>query len=134
MKRTKKERAVPGLSPRMAGALLMSVALSGCAAHGQYADNTASLPMDNATPAGPQLTAFLDNAAPGSAATLASSPWGANVAVYARERYFAASGRQCVHLDITRTAGPSSLDDGELACRVEGKGWYTQRLVTALIR
>ncbi|WP_162617872.1 DVU3141 family protein [Salinicola halophilus] len=119
---------------RLAGAALLVLALAGCAANGHQTGSGPSVPMDDATPAGPQLSAFLDSAATGSATTLATSPLGANVAIYARERYFAASGRQCVHLELTRTAGPSSLDDGALACRVAGNSWYTQRLVTALIR
>ncbi|WP_157956930.1 DVU3141 family protein [Salinicola aestuarinus] len=118
----------------LASIALMALILSGCAANAHRANSADSVPMDDATPANAQLAAFLDGAAPGSTVTLTTSPWGDNVAVYARDRYFAASGRQCIHLELTRTTAPASLNDGRLACRVSGKGWYTQRLVTALIR
>ncbi|WP_110648381.1 DVU3141 family protein [Salinicola peritrichatus] len=113
----------------------LAVALAGCAVPArQQLGDTASVAMNDATRVGPQLAAFLDNATTGSVATLASTPWGANVSVHARERYFAASGRQCVRLDVTRNVAPASLPSGEVACLVTGSGWYAQRLVTEIIR
>ncbi|WP_251978369.1 DVU3141 family protein [Salinicola avicenniae] len=114
---------------------LVVASMSGCAG-GYHPAQTSNgmVPMDNATPAGAPLNAFLDNAVVGSVATLPQSPWGANVSVHARERYFSASGRQCLHLDVTRNTAPASLGNGEVACLVPGQGWYSQRLVTDIIR
>ncbi|WP_157958548.1 DVU3141 family protein [Salinicola sp. CPA57] len=113
---------------------LMLTAASGCATSSQQRLDTAVAPMNEATPVNGPLSTFLDSAATGSVATLATSPWGANVSVHARERYFSASGRRCVRLDVTRNAAPAGLPVGEVTCLVPGKGWYAQRLVTEIIR
>ena len=113
---------------------LTLAAVSGCATSYQQRLDTAVVPMDDATPVNAELATFLDSAATGSVTTLATSPWGANVAIHARERYFSASGRRCVRLDVTRNAAPASLPAGEITCLVPGKGWYAQRLVTEIIR
>lgn len=116
-------------------AVLLTAALSGCAASSyQHADDGAAVPMSGATPVGASLSAFLDNAATGSVSTLAQTPWGPDVSVHARERYFAASGRRCMRLDVSRNRAPASLPIGEIACLIPGKGWYSQRLVTEIIR
>jgi len=111
---------------------LALVAVSGCATSQQRFDETAA-PMNGATPINGPLAGFLDGAAPGSVATLASTPWGANVSVQARERYFSAGGRRCVLVDVTRNAAPAGLPEGEVTCLVPEKGWYAQRLVTEII-
>ncbi|WP_239496244.1 DVU3141 family protein [Salinicola peritrichatus] len=85
--------------------------------------------MYGATPTGEQVSAFLDNATPGSIATFPKSPWGSNVSVIVQDRYFAASGRLCTHLDVAREGAPPSAQQAQLACLV-GDAWYTQRLVT----
>ncbi|WP_189443137.1 DVU3141 family protein, partial [Salinicola rhizosphaerae] len=94
----------------------------------------AAMPMSGGVPVSASLGAFLDNAATGSTTTLQQTPWGANVSVQVRERYFAASGRSCIRLDVARNVAPASLPSGEIACQVSGKGWYAQRLVTEIIR
>lgn len=113
---------------------LALAAVSGCATSQQHGDSMAAMPMDGATPVSGPLSSFLDSAAPGSVTTLASTPWGANVSIHARERYFSASGRRCLLLDVTRNTAPAGLPVGEVTCLVPEKGWYAQRLVTEIIR
>lgn len=120
---------------RWGAVALTLAAVSGCATPSQQRlGDMAVMPMNDATPVSGPLSGFLDSAATGSVATLASTPWGANVSVHARERYFSASGRRCVLLDVTRNAAPTGLPTGEVTCLVPGKGWYAQRLVTDIIR
>ncbi|WP_110677335.1 MULTISPECIES: DVU3141 family protein [Salinicola] len=118
----------------LAAALVLATGLAGCAAPGGRSGATDTLAMADATPAGPALSAFLERAPDGAVTTLAASPWGGNVTVYARERYFAASGHECLRLDVSRGAVPAALGSGEVACRVAARGWYTQRLVTEVVR
>ncbi|WP_110655856.1 DVU3141 family protein [Salinicola halimionae] len=113
---------------------LAIVAVSGCATSQQRTGDTAAMPMNGATPVSGPLASFLDSAAPGSVTTMATSPWGANVSIHARERYFSASGRRCLLLDVTRNVAPAGLPVGEVTCLVPDKGWYAQRLVTEIIR
>ncbi|WP_353979017.1 DVU3141 family protein [Salinicola endophyticus] len=118
----------------LAATLVLAAGLSGCAAPGGQPGAADTLSMADATPAGPALSAFLERAPDGAVTTLAASPWGGNVTVYARERYFAASGHECLRLDVSRGAVPAALGSGEVACRVAARGWYTQRLVTEVVR
>lgn len=104
-------------------------ALSGCATSGGgQGHNVGS--MRGATPVGQEVSTFLDNATPGSIASFQKSPWGSNVSVIVQERYFAASGRLCTHLDVARDGSTSVAQQSQLACLVQDQGWYTQRLVT----
>ncbi|WP_420853073.1 DVU3141 family protein [Salinicola corii] len=113
--------------------------------------------MRGGAPTGEEISSFLDNATPGSIATFQKSPWGSNVSVIVQKRYFSASGMICAHLDVAREgAVPSSTgatsqsgsapqsgvvpgsvanygQRAQVACLVQGKGWYTQRLVTQLL-
>lgn len=115
--------------------LAFAVTITGCAISTRQPSADASgVAMRDATRVGAQLAMFLDNATTGNVATLANSPWGSNVSVHVRERYFAASGRQCMRLDVTRSTAPASLPSGEVTCLVAGDGWYAQRLVTEIIR
>jgi len=113
---------------------LTIAATSGCATSYQQRLDTAVGPMNGATPVSGPLSTFLDNAATGSVVTLATSPWGPGVSIHARERYFSASGRHCIRLDVTRNAAPAGLPVAEVTCLVPGKGWYAQRMVTEIIR
>ncbi|GHB06935.1 DVU3141 family protein [Salinicola rhizosphaerae] len=110
------------------GALV--VTLAGCASQGGYPGSGVVGTMPGATPAGPQISSFLDNATSGSIASFPKSPWGSNVSVIVQDRYFAASGRLCTHLDVAREGTPQSAHRAQVACLVQDKGWYTQRLVT----
>nr|WP_298410336.1 DVU3141 family protein [uncultured Halomonas sp.] len=121
-------RAMTGL--RLAFASLCLVALAGCAAQGSMgngAQNIAS--MRGGTTVDSSLSQFLETASPGRVIQLQQSPWGSNVEVTAEERYYAASGRICVHLRVMRPAS-AALPQAQLACRDENQGWFTQRLVT----
>lgn len=123
-----------GISRWLALALMLA-AMSGCATSSQQRlDDAAVMPMNDATPITGPLATFLDGAATGSVTTLATTPWGANVSVHARERYFSASGRRCIRLDVARHVAPAGVPVGEVSCLVPGKGWYAQRLVTEIIR
>jgi len=112
------------------GALAVTVA--GCASQGHYGGNNVGT-MQGAAALGPEISRFLDNATPGSISAFTKSPWGSNVSVIVQERYFAASGRLCAHLDVARQGAPASAERAQVACLVDGDGWYTQRLVTQLL-
>ena len=116
----------------LAATLVLAAGLAGCAAPGGQPGAADTLAMADATPAGPALSAFLERAPDGAVTTLAASPWGGNVTVYARERYFAASGRLCAHLDVARESGVA-LHQAEVACLVKDNGWFSQRLVTQVL-
>nr|WP_298377999.1 DVU3141 family protein [uncultured Halomonas sp.] len=121
-------RAMTGL--RLAFASLCLMTLAGCAAQGSMsngAQNIAS--MRGGTAVDPTLDQFLETASPGRVIQLQQSPWGSSVEVTAEERYYAASGRTCVHLRVMRQAS-AALPQVQLACRDEDQGWFTQRLVT----
>ena len=108
-------------------------AITGCATQsGHYGSDTVAT-MQGAAATGPEISSFLDNATPGSIAAFPKSPWGSNVSLIVQDRYFAASGRLCAHLDVARKGAPQSADRAQLACLVEGSGWYTQRLVTQVL-
>ncbi len=130
----RKRRRVDGASRWLALALVVA-AMSGCATSSQqrFGDG-AVMPMNDATPVNGPLATFLDSAATGSVANLATTPWGPNVSIHARERYFSASGRRCIRLDVTRNVAPAGVPVGQVSCLVPGKGWYAQRLVTEIIR
>lgn len=123
-----------GRASRWLAVALVLAGASGCATSSQQRLDTAASPMNDASPVSGPLSTFLDSAATGSVTTLATSPWGANVSVHARERYFSASGRRCIRLDVTRNVAPAGVPVGEVTCLVPGKGWYAQRLVTEIIR
>lgn len=114
-----------------AGAL--AVTFSGCASQGHYGGNNVDT-MQGAAALGPEISRFLDNATPGSLSAFPRTPWGSNVSVIVQERYFAASGRLCVHLDIagnnTRENTRQNDQHAQVACLIKDSGWYTQRLVT----
>ena len=141
------------------GLLAMTVvlygALSGCATSGGSQGHNVGT-MRGGAPTGEEISSFLDKATPGSIATFQKSPWGSNVSVIVQKRYFSASGMICTHLDVAReddaSTGTSATQTGtarqggavpgsavqygqraQVACLVEGKGWYTQRLVTQLL-
>ena len=116
---------------RLAIATFLLAALVGCAAQGT-AGNTNVAAMQGATPAGPALSTFLDNAIPGSVIQVAQSPWGPDVGIMVLERYFAASGRTCIQLNVLGST-PTSLRQTRLACQVDGQGWFAQRLVTDVL-
>lgn len=130
-------------------------ALSGCATSG-HSQGVNVGTMRGGAPTGEEISRFLDNATPGSIATFQKSPWGSNVSVIVQERYFSASGMICTHLDVARdgavSTDTSAMQTGaarqggavpgstaqygqraQVACLVEGKGWYTQRLVTQIL-
>ena len=112
---------------RVTGALLVALIISGCATTPSPergaaislvgADNAKTLPDDFAN--------FLEEAHAGAIRELASSPWGEDVEVTAGPAYFAASGRVCRPLTITRG---EEVQNG-LACRGES-GWVKQRLLS----
>ncbi|WP_416221189.1 DVU3141 family protein [Salinicola sp. LHM] len=114
-----------------AGALV--VTFSGCASQGHYNGNNIGT-MQGAAVLGPEISHFLDNATPGSLSAFPRTPWGSNVSVIVQERYFAASGRLCVHLDIARNNAEEDVlqnsQNPQVACLIKDSGWYTQRLVT----
>lgn len=115
------------------GRLLVATAIvgfmAGCASQSHYGGNNVGT-MQGAAAVGPEISSFLDNATSGSIAAFPKSPWGSNVSVIVQDRYFAASGRLCTHLDVAREDAPQSARQAQLACLVNDKGWYTQRLVT----
>jgi hypothetical protein len=110
----------------------LSITFAGCASQGHYGgDNIGT--MQGAAALGPAISSFLDNATPGSISAFPKSPWGSNVSVIVQERYFAASGRLCAHLDVARQGAPATADRAQVACLVKDSGWYTQRLVTQML-
>ncbi|WP_353979050.1 DVU3141 family protein [Salinicola endophyticus] len=110
---------------------VLSVAIAGCATQSQQGIHNVQN-MRGAAALGPEISTFLDNATPGSIAAFPKSPWGSNVSVIVQERYFAASGRLCAHLDIARESG-AALHQAEVACLVKNNGWFSQRLVTQVL-
>jgi len=118
---------------RLTATVLMLSALAGCAIQGGprgegEARNIAT--MRGGNPAGPELSQFLEQATPGSAIRLQQSLWGASAEVVVAARYYAASGRPCLRLNVALQRVSTGLTENRLACRVEGQGWFTQRLVT----
>lgn len=107
----------------------LAIAVSGCASQGHYGGSNVGT-MQGAAAVGPEISSFLDNATSGSIAAFPKSPWGSNVSVIVQDRYFAASGRLCTHLDVAREDAPQNARQAQLACLVNDKGWYTQRPVT----
>lgn len=111
----------------------MAGAITGCATQsGHYGSDTVAT-MQGAAALGPEISSFLDNATPGSISAFPKSPWGSNVSVIVQERYFAASGRLCTHLDVDRQGAPASAQRAQVACLLEDSGWYAQRLVTQVL-
>lgn len=110
----------------------LAVTFSGCASQGHYGGNNVGT-MQGAAALGPEISSFLDNATPGSISAFSKSPWGSNVSVIVQERYFAASGRLCTHLDVARQGAPANAERAQVACLVNDSGWYTQRLVTQVL-
>lgn len=111
---------------------VLALAVAGCASQSHYGGNDVGA-MPGAAAVGPEISGFLDNAPPGTISAFPKSPWGSNVSVIVNERYFAASGRLCAHLDVSRTVGAQNVSQAEVACLVNDDGWYTQRLVTQLL-
>lgn len=110
----------------------LAVTFAGCASQSHYGgDNVGT--MQGGAALGPEISSFLDNATPGSITTFPKSPWGSNVSVIVQERYFAASGRLCAHLDVARNGAPASANRAQVACLVKDSGWYAQRLVTQML-
>lgn len=110
----------------------LAVTFSGCASQGHYGGNNVGT-MQGAAALGPEISSFLDNATPGSISAFSKSPWGSNVSVIVQERYFAASGRLCTHLDVARQGAPANAERAQVVCLVNDSGWYTQRLVTQVL-
>ncbi|WP_162302617.1 DVU3141 family protein [Salinicola lusitanus] len=110
----------------------LAVTFAGCASQGHYGGNNVGT-MQGAAALGPEISSFLDNATPGSISAFPKSPWGSNVSVIVQERYFAASGRLCAHLDVARQGAPQTAQRAQVACLVKDNGWYAQRLVTQVL-
>ncbi|GED23444.1 DVU3141 family protein [Halomonas halmophila] len=116
---------------RSASVLLLALAagLTGCAAQQGYQNDAGSVVANTqGTPVGANLNGFLSQAAPGSTVVLQQSPWGANVEVMAEASYFAASGRECRHLQVTSLRGSSMRT--AVACKTADGSWVAHRLVT----
>ncbi len=115
---------------RCATALLVTLAitLSGCAL--QQSQNTSGsvIAGEQGTPLGENLNGFLSQSAPGATVVLEKSPWGNSVEVMADASYFAASGRECRHLQIMNQQ--SSDTRFAVACKTADGSWVSQRLVT----
>ncbi|WP_367399246.1 DVU3141 family protein [Halomonas sp. DN3] len=112
--------------------LLATVQITGCVQSPLTQPDSAQGIMSepSGVPASSDLTRFLAQNPAGSATTLSSSPWGANVDVVADAPYFSASRRICRHLTVTRRSNGDRL--AAVACKSGEGAWFTNRLVTAL--
>ncbi|MBS8270397.1 hypothetical protein DYI26_16935 [Halomonas litopenaei] len=112
--------------------LLATVLITGCVQRPLTQPNSAQGIMSEPSgiPASSDLSRFLAQTPAGSATTLSSSPWGANVEVVADSPYFSASRRICRHLTVTRRSNGDRL--AAVACKSGEGAWFTSRLVTAL--
>ena len=112
--------------------LLATVLITGCVQRPLTQPNSAQGIMSEPSgiPATGDLSRFLAQTLAGSATTLSSSPWGANVDVVAGSPYFSASRRTCRHLTVTRRSNGDRL--AAVACKSGDGAWFTSRLVTAL--
>ncbi|MAR74089.1 MAG: hypothetical protein CME78_17920 [Halomonas sp.] len=112
--------------------LLATVLITGCVQRPLTQPNSAQGIMSEPAgiPASGDLSQFLAQTPAGSATTLSSSPWGANVEVVADSPYFSASRRICRHLTVTRRSNGDRL--AAVACKSGEGAWFTSRLVTAL--
>ena len=112
-------------SLRSAAIVVALLSLAGCKT---LAPQTA--PGDNQPPKPSHTLSatdqFLNQATPGSIATLAASPWGNNVELTAHPRYFAASGQTCMRLTVRSAA---NADTPALACRQRDGQWSRARLL-----
>lgn len=99
--------------------LLILISLSACTTvPTQFGSHAAQLQLSQA------FRHFLAHAPAGDSAFLPESPWGAQVTVYARQAYFAASGRTCRKLTIVHNAG---MRRPGLVCRLPSGGWEEVR-------
>ncbi|MDN3526625.1 hypothetical protein QWY79_15240 [Halomonas sabkhae] len=109
--------------------LSLAVGLAGCAAPpSPYNASGSVIPNAEGTPVGANLNGFLSQSMPGNTIVLQQSPWGANVEVMAEASYFAASGRECRHLQIMELQGNSMRT--AVACKTADGNWVAHRLVT----
>lgn len=102
------------------------LAASGCASQQTGNPATSPAPVTGSN----ELSRYLNSAAPGSAATLAQTPWGNNLTVLANAPYFAASGRTCRELEVTQPTGSAEL---HIACKANNGNWTLTRPVTRLL-
>lgn len=131
-------RRFSGLSLKRSGqsigmGLCLAV-MAGCAVTPGFSDNDAKrtdiADMRGASALGKDISTFLDNATSGSSASFAESPWGRDVSVVVEESYYAASGHNCMHLNVSQSGAQGSARQAQVACHAQGDHWYAQRLVT----
>lgn len=104
--------------PFLVALLTLSAALGGCATN-SYPDTYQSdvNSFQGGVSAGPQLSAFLDQAQPGSTTAISNSPLGSNATVNVEERYFSASGFNCLRMNVESAQGNSRYSHS-IACKV----------------
>ena len=102
---------------------LSILAASGCASQ-QQGTHGAPQAISNS-----ELSQFL-NADTANAAVLASSPWGPKIQIMAEQPYFAASGRTCRTLQVSR---PDDSTQQHIACKADNGNWTLTRPVTRLL-
>lgn len=114
----------PKPAARLAGLLLSAAFISGCA-------STTSAPQSYATYAKtPQFLAsdisnVLTQARAGQQLSFSNSPWGPQVTVQVLNRYFSASGRECLQLQLNNSETTDAV-----VCQYNDQQWVVNRDLT----
>ncbi len=107
--------------------LLMTASLGLLAACASTQSNSNAVLAANSIAASPLLPAssfaLLTAANSGDQLQLPESPWGSPAQVTVQDRYFSASNRLCLTLQLTSGAQPQNA----LVCRNEAEQWYQGR-------
>ncbi|WP_232821251.1 DVU3141 family protein [Oceanimonas marisflavi] len=96
---------------------LILQALSGCTSH--------PVSSEISSPSGhTPLGHFLESATGEAVTTLPASLWGTNARVTTGPSYFAASGRTCRPVQVTR---PTGTQEAYIACKAQNGEWQLSR-------